>query len=121
MGSYAFNDLGSHFQGLDGTQPQSLQARNVFKNPYDKAVERGTQLQISSVGSKMDPRKDNLLVAAIHQCCDFLQDRSDRQATASSSNRRNDAERAVRIAPILDFNDGPGPSPGTQVRLGSEF
>src|SRR5512147_425037 len=62
-------------------------------------------MQISSIGSEMDSRQDDFLISTPNKYPDLIDDAGRDQAAASSANRRNDAKRAVRIAPVLNFHN----------------
>src|SRR6185436_9929226 len=69
----------------------------------------------------MDSGKDDLLVTSKHKSSDLLQSCLRFNAAAATSYRRNDAERTVRVASVLNFDDCACASTGTDVRRGLEF
>jgi hypothetical protein len=63
----------------------------------------------------MDARKNDLLVSAFNEAPNFSKHHVGIHAAASTSYRRNDAERAVGVATVLHFDNRAGSAAGTGV------
>src|SRR5215510_8683572 len=114
---YKRDDLRSHLQRLDRTETQPLERRDGFEYVSKEFEQRNPGSPIATVGAEVNPRKHHFLVSPTHQRRYFFDDARRRQATASPAHGRNDAERTVRITPILHFDDGARAAAGSWVGL----
>src|SRR5262245_50120435 len=69
----------------------------------------------------MNAGKNELLITAPDQIPNFLENERRRHTTAATAHGWNDAERAIRIAPILYFDHGACSTARAEVRRRLEF
>src|SRR5438067_11370266 len=100
MGCDELDDFGNDLQRLDRTEGQSLET-GKFQRAADQFVEARLRMKVAAVCAQMDPRKDDLFIAARDQAADFIQRSLRIDASAAASHRRNDAEGAIRVAAVL--------------------
>ena len=120
-GRNEIDDFRSHLRGSIELSRRRCEPERFRECRSIEFLQRSPRIQIPSVRSKVNSGEHDFLVAAIDQSADLLNNGCRRQASASSSDRRNDAERTVRVAAILDLHDRARPAAGTQMRLRLQF
>ena len=69
----------------------------------------------------MYSRKHDFFVAPLNQCPHFAEDQVGIETSAATADRRNDAERAIRISSILNFHDRARAAGSAEMCFGFEF
>src|SRR5262245_18090566 len=112
--SHQSDNLGYDFHGLNRTQTQALQAGN-FQHPANQFIKRGFSWKVAANTTEMDSGKDHFIITAGNQISYFVKSRIGFIASASPSNRWNNAKRAIRVAAVLLLNNSPRSAAGTEM------
>src|SRR5262245_20068962 len=115
MGRNEIDNLGSHLQRLDGAEAESLETR-YLEHCRNQFVKGNLPGQIAAVGAQVNPGQHNLFVAALNEFSDFLQRGLRLNTTAPSTDGWNNAERTIRVAPVLNLNYGTCAAARTEMR-----
>ena len=80
--------------------------RRLGQNLLQQPEEGDAAIEVAPIASQVDSRKHDFLVALILQSVYLLDDQVRSQAATAAANVRDDAERAARVAAVLDLQRG---------------
>jgi len=99
------DEIARDVKGLDGADAKTLD-RCFIENAAEQIFEFDAGKKIAAVSAEVDAAQNDLAVSRFAEALDFLDNGFRRQAPAFSADERDDAERATRVATILNFKRG---------------
>ena len=101
-GGEKIDEVGGNVEWFDGTDAETLHGSFV-ENAAQKIEKFDSGRKIAAVGAEIDATENDFVKAGIGKSLNFRNNGSDGKAAGFSANKRNDTERASRIAAILDL------------------